>query len=114
MRRTKDECERIVAQYRTSGLSCRQFSVKNGISEQSLRNWVRKLDGRNTTLHNRTSEGFVEIAAKPNKIKSLDGNGRNGTDGLVIRLGDGLRIEVLPETDRDLLEWVLTLLRRAS
>jgi hypothetical protein len=113
MRRTKAEWARIVAQYRTSELSCRQFSDKEGISEQSLRNWARKLDGQNI-IPERTSEGFVEITGDLNQRKTLDGNGRTGTDGLVIRLGDGLRIEVQRETDRDLLAWVITLLRRAG
>jgi hypothetical protein len=63
---------------------------------------------------NRMSEGFVEIAAKPHQRRSRGGNCRKGTDGLVIKLSDGLRIEVRPETDRDLLAWVLTLVRRAS
>jgi transposase-like protein len=114
MRRTRDEWAEIVERYRKSDLSLSQFSVRNGISEQSLRNWVRKLDGGNAGHDNRTSEGFVEIAVKPNQANSLDGNGRRGTDGLVIKLSDGLRIEVRPETDRDLLALVLMLLRRAS
>jgi len=58
MRRTKDEWAEIVERYRTSDLTCRQFSGKNGISEQSLRNWFRKLDSRNI-LHEGQAEGFV-------------------------------------------------------
>lgn len=103
MWRTKDEWERIVAQYRTSDLSYRQFSAKKEISKQSLRSWARKLDAR-SSLSAKAAEGFIEIAAVPNKIKSLDGNNRGGTaDGLVIRLGNGRHIEVKPETDRVLL-----------
>jgi hypothetical protein len=114
MRRTKDEWAGIVARYRTSDLTYRQFSAKNVISEQSLRNWVRKIDGGNAANGNRTSNEFVEIGVKPDQRRALDGNVHKGTDGLSIRLRDGLRIEVQPETDRDLLVWVLTLLRRVS
>ncbi len=113
MRRTKDEWERIVARYRASDLSYRRFSAKEGISEQSLRNWIRKLEGLDP-LDDSSSEGFVEIAAEPNKTRSLDGNEQRGTEGPVIRLGNNLSIEVQPETDRALLAWVLSLLRRAS
>ncbi len=59
MRRTQGEWARIVASYRTSGLSVRRFSADKGVSEQSLRNWTRKL-GSPRTPQARSGTGFVE------------------------------------------------------
>ena len=114
MRRTQGEWAGIVARHRTSGLSVRHFSADEGISEQSLRNWSRKLDGPRS-LHTQRGTGFVEIgeAARPGLPEGED-LGIAAGDGLVIRLGNDVVIEVGPMTDRELLGWVLTLLRHAS
>jgi hypothetical protein len=114
MRRTQGEWARIVARYRTSGRSARRFSADEGISEQSLRSWTRKLDGPRS-MQTRRDEGFVEIGgtARPGPLNGEDVATAAG-DGFVIRLESGVGIEVRPKTDRALLGWVLTLLMDAS
>ena len=114
MRRTQADWARIVARYRKSGLSVRRFSTDEGISEQSLRNWTRKVVGPES-IHERKDTGFVEIV-RTGQPGPLDGNGlaTAAGAGLVIWLESGACIEVRPETDRDLLGWVLTVLGRAS
>jgi len=114
MRRTQGEWARIVARYRTSGQSVRSFSADQGVSEQSLRNWTRKL-GRPRPIQARRDAGFVEIEESA-LSGSFDGKGVAAAagDGLVIRLESGVCIEVRPEIDRALLGWLLTLLRHAS
>jgi hypothetical protein len=112
MRRTRDEWERIVARYRKSGLSCHRFSAEEGISEWSLRDWARRIEGQEPSRE-RATEGFIEVG-EPTRPRSPDGSDRRGTRGLVIRLGNGVGIEVRPDTDRDLLGWLVTLLGRAS
>ena len=64
MRRTQGEWVRIVASYQTSGLSVRRFSADEGVSEQSLRNWTRKLVGPRSIQAQKDTE-FVEIVASP-------------------------------------------------
>lgn len=113
MRRTQGEWAGIVARYRTSGLSMRRFSADEGVSEQSLRNWTRKLDVPRS-LHARRGTGFVEIgeAARAGLHEGEDQCVAAG-GGLVIRLGNGMGIEAGPQTDRELLAWVLTFLVQA-
>lgn len=113
MRRTQGEWAQIVARYRKSGLSLRRFSADEGISEQSLRNWSRKVDGPRSP-HTRRGTGFVEIggAAWPG-LPEGEALAIAAGIGLVIRLGNGMGIEVGPRTDRKLLGWVLALLGHA-
>jgi len=113
MRRTQEEWAQIVARYRKSGRTARHFSADEGISEQSLRNWTRKLDGSRSNPAKRDT-GFVEIRATAHsgpldkEVVAIVG------DGLVISFESGVHIEVGPRTDRELLSWVLTFLRHAS
>ncbi|MGO8694013.1 MAG: IS66 family insertion sequence element accessory protein TnpA [Rectinemataceae bacterium] len=114
MRRTQGEWVRIVARYQTSGLSVRRFSADEGVSEQSLRNWTRKLVGPRSIEAQKDTE-FVEIVASP-LSRSINGESvaTAAGDGFVIRLESCVCIEVRPEVDRTLLEWLLTLLRQSS
>lgn len=118
MRRTMGEWSRIVASYQTSGQSARHFSKDEGISEQSLRNWTRKL-GRPRSIQALRDKEFVEIVASP-LSRPINGESVASVvatavgDGFVIRLESGVCLEVRPEVDRALLGWLLTLLRHAS
>jgi transposase-like protein len=114
MRRTQGEWSRIVACYQTSGQSARHFSKDEGISEQSLRNWTRKL-GRPRPIQAQRDTGFVEIVASP-LPRPINGESvaTAAGDGFVIRLESGVCLEMRPEIDRALLGWLLTLLRHAS
>ena len=117
MRRTEGEWARVVARYRASGQSVRRFSSDEGVGEQSLRNWVRKLELAKAVIHRHRGSGFVEIARTtglvPAKRMGAGAEPAAGL-GLVIRLGNGVSIEVRPGTDRELLAWVLVLLGTAS
>lgn len=114
MRRTQGEWTRIVARYRKSGQTARRFSAEEGVSEQSLRNWTRKLDGPRSN-HAKRDTGFVEIGEIAHS-EQLDGEvvATIVEDGFVIRLESGVHLEVGPRTDRELIAWVLTFLRHAS
>jgi transposase-like protein len=114
MRRTQGEWAQIVARYRASGLSVRRFTADEGVSEQSLRNWTRKLD-EPRALQRRNGSGFVEIGET---VRQGLPTGEKGAiaagDGLVIRLENDVCLEVGPRTDRELLAWVLALLGHGS
>ena len=114
MRRTQDEWARIVERYGTSGKSLRRFSADEGVSEQSLRNWTRKL-GRPRHKQSPRDTGFVEIGGS---VLSGPSNGEGVTTaagcGFVIMLESGVCLEVRPGIDHALLEWLLAFLRRAS
>lgn len=106
MRRTKDEWAKIVERYERSGLSVRRFGERNGIGEQSLRNWVGKLNS-GTAVDGERFPGFVEIPSPAPMGQAV-------APGLSIHFPDGISIEVLPTTDRILLEWVFALLRKPA
>ena len=110
MRRTRNEWAEIVGRYKGSGLSMRGFCQSEGIIEQSLRNWVARISGGSDAAH-----GFVEVEAaiasdRHDVTETANDDAPVGRQGLTIRLCDGTGIEVHPDTDRSLLEWVLILL----
>ncbi len=113
MRRTEGEWARIVARKGGSGLSMRRFAANEGVSEQSLRSWAKKLDGVNPQS-TRSGGGFVEIGEGSGQ-RQPEGTrgGMPAPCGLVIRLASGVNIEAGPGTDRELLGWVLDQLGRA-
>lgn len=115
MRRKQGEWVRIVARFQASGLSVRHFAAKEGVSEQSLRNWSRKL-GEARDLESSRGAGFVEIGEPCQGLPEGKGTaiGTGEPDWLVIRLESGVSIEVGPQTDLALLEGVLALLGHAS
>ena len=104
-----------MARYQTSGLSVRRFAAKEGVSEQSLRNWSRKLDEARD-LESSLGAGFVEIGEPSQELPEGKGtaSGTVQPGGLVIRFETGVCIEVGPQADLALLESVLALLGHAS
>jgi hypothetical protein len=107
MRKTKAEWAKIVERYKRSGLSIRRFCEQNGIGEQSLRNWVSKLNLGPVTADD-NYPGFIEIPS----TASMGPTVASPHLGLLIHFPDGISIEVPPTTDHDLLERVLVLLRK--
>jgi len=116
MRRTRDEWSEIVGNYQSSGISVRRFCREEGIVEQSLRNWITRIE-KGSGSEPDTDHGFVEVqpaitsdrldTAEPSR---LDPSGRR--HGLTIRFPDGTVIGVHPETDRPTLEWVLAFMAK--
>lgn len=116
MRRSSEEWERVVGNYRSSGQSIPGYCRLAGISVPSLRYQIKKLDG-NSNQPDITAPDFVEIGRTG--IKSLTGRTDRAAPcdvrqpgGFSIRLGSDAVIEVHPDTDRLTLEWALTLMMR--
>jgi hypothetical protein len=97
-----------VDRYLRSGLALRQFSRLKGIGEQSLRTWVGKLNLQDGTTRDGTV-GFVEVPSNDRR-----GSGASSKRGFSIHFPEGSSIEVFPETDRDLLAWLLNELRKPA
>ncbi len=114
MRRTKDEWTKIVESYQTSNLTVRRFCQSAGVVEQSLRNWIKRVNAT-SGLNSDVVQGFVEVRSGNNiawrnakEEPILEPSLRRS--GLTIRFFDGTVIEVHPDTDRPTLEWVLALM----
>ena len=76
-RRTAEEVEQIVQQYRASGLSQREFSQQTGIKLSTLGRYVRR-DGRSEDVQ-QLVRVKLEAPAEPDS-------------GFVLMLGNGRRI----------------------
>lgn len=114
MRRTKEEWAEIVESYQASELTVRQFCQAENVSEQSLRNWNKRLVAGNESTPN-VEHGFVEVRSiidtgwqESCEEKSRDPSCQR--TGLIIRFHDDTVIEVQPDTDRATLAWVLALM----
>ena len=112
MRRTRDEWTVIVERYQDSGMTVRRFCQEEGIIEPSLRNWITRIRSESESVH-----GFVEVQA----ATTIDRHGSAeapildppaNRHGLTIRFQDGTAIDIHPDTDRNILEWVLTLMAK--
>lgn len=113
MRRTRDEWKQIVENHRSSGLPIREFSRKNHIVEQSLRNWIKRMQKEDAATPER-AYGFVEVQAA-DAAGRLDAADvfldQVGTrHGLTIRFRDDIAIEVYSDTNMDTLARVLSLM----
>lgn len=114
MRKSTEEWEVIIERYRASGQSVRRFCGMAGISEPGLRYQIKKLEGKERLLETEAA-GFVEIR-KPGMDSPTGGQSRSPAyragqvGGFSIRFGKDAIIEVYPDTDRQTLEWVLTLM----
>jgi transposase-like protein len=111
---TKDQRIKIVENYRASGMTIRCFSRQENISEQSLRNWIKRNDVNVNELPE-PKPGFVEVKSSTKNPRIPPG--RNFDDavprqskGLGIRFPGGAVIEVYPDTDHRVLQWVLDLM----
>jgi len=115
MRRTKEEWAGIVRSHAESGLSVHQFCLAERVGEQSLRNWIRRLEGTSKCTSHHAAGGFVEILSDrgtPARRTAEDAPGMATTEacGVTIRFPGGISVDVKPGVDKATLELVLDLL----
>jgi transposase-like protein len=118
MRRTRDEWIKIIESYHASGLTVRRFCRRAGVSEQSLRNWIRRID-LGTAPASAKEQGFVEVGhadqvSRPVAASTAGGSVPAYSSGLTLRLPSGVQIDVHFDTDRRALDWVVALLGNLS
>lgn len=118
MRRTRGEWVTIIEKYHASGLTVRRFCQRAGVSEQSLRNWIRRINS-GTDPTSGSEQGFVEVyhadqASRPVATCAVGGAVPASSSGLTLRLPGGVEIEVHFDTDHRALDWVLALLGNLS
>lgn len=111
MRRTRAEWVKIIERYHASGLTVPRFCRRAGVSEQSLRNWVRRIDS-GTDPASVKEQGFVEVGHADQVSQPMATCTAECADssGLTLRLPSGVQIEVHFGTDRRALEWVVALI----
>ena len=114
MRRTRGEWGKIIENYHASGLTVRHFCQRAGVAEQSLRNWIRKIDS-GTDLTSVKEHGFIEVGhadkvSRPGAPSTAGGFVPAFSSGLTLRLPRGIQIDVHFATDRRALDWVVALL----
>jgi hypothetical protein len=102
MRESREQWQERVAQWRSSGLTAREFATRNRVKVHTLRHWAWKL-GRETG--DVTSLGrvpaLIEVHARP-----------AADDRFEIELG-GRRVRVPPSFDADALRRLLAVLEGA-
>ena len=115
MRRTKEEWVDIVRSFSASGMNVHRYCLAEGLGEQSLRNWVKRINGTSKQAIHYPAVGFVEIL--PGREHTVRPTAKAGpslptTDGcgLVVRFPGGISIDVQPGTDMTTLELVLGLM----
>lgn len=111
MQRNWDERGKVVERYQKSRLSIQQFSRLEGIAEQSLRNWIQRIES-NPDIIRKPGTGFIEIRTS---VPTATGMGDSHIDlegqpqGLKIRFPNGAVMEIQSDTDRRTLPWALAL-----
>ena len=118
MRRTRGEWVKIVERYQASGLTVQRFCQRAGVSEQSLRNWIRRINS-GTDPTSGKKQGFVEVGHADQASRSMATCTAGdavpaSSSGLTLRLPGGVEIEVHFDTDHRALDWVLALLENLS
>ena len=92
-KRSREEWERLLAEYMSSGLSRREFAQARGLSVSSLSRWVQRLRREQEEGRNRQPQaGLIELVAEPPPVSAAVGE--NGT--VLLRVGEGVCLE-LPE-----------------
>lgn len=110
-RKSNEEQEVIIKKYRACGVSVRAFCIKEGLAEQTLRNWIGK--SRDIAQKN---QGFIEVSA--GYKKRLEATSAQSTIkqpaakyGVVIRFAQGVSIEVFPESDQETVKWIFSMIQ---
>jgi len=96
-RRTREEAERLAAEYEASGLTRQQFSNRSGVSMKMLARHRKKKSDKNP------AQRWVAVEV---------GEQRSRGDELVVVLGGGRRIAVQHGFDADTLRRLMTVLEQ--
>jgi hypothetical protein len=115
MRRTRDEWAKIIESYYASGLTVRHFCQRAGVAEQSLRNWISRIDSGTIPAQAKGHE-FIEVG-QVDQVPQLVAAGAAASDsliGLTLRLPRGIELDVHFNNDRRALDWVVDLLGNLS
>lgn len=100
-RKSENKRKILIEQYRESGLSVRVFCLDEGLTEQTLRNWIG-MAHKSQNIH----QGFVEVSS------GFEVSYRRASErcpektflqtyGVLLNFPHGVSIEVFPDTDRD-------------
>ena len=96
-RRTHDEIQALVAQYKTSGLSQAMFARQFDVSQSVLSRWIQREQAQSPEL--------VRVEVKPRSSASA-----STSFSLEIIVGSGHSIRVWPDFDEETLTRVLKVL----
>lgn len=109
-RRSPEEIAQLIAAFRSSGLSQREFCQRQGISRHTFQHHWQKRRGREEGERGRGQQLLaVQVVGRGGRKEKQEG----GEDaGLVVVLGRGRRIEVGLGFDEATLEQVVAVLER--
>jgi hypothetical protein len=100
-RRTREEAERLAAEYEASGLSRQEFSGRSGVSIKMLARYVTRHRKKKADKNPATRWVAVEVAEQ-----------RSRGGELAVVLGSGRRIAVQHGFDADTLRRLVTVLEQ--
>src|SRR5262245_7266206 len=101
-RRTRDEADRVAAEYEASGLSRQEFSSRNGVPMKTLARYVARHRKKKAGKHPAQQWVAVEIAEQ-----------RGRGDEVWVVLGNGRRIAVQHSFNADTLRRLVAVLEQA-
>lgn len=117
IRRTRSEVASILAEYRASGLSARDFSAQKSVAVSTLYQWIRQ--ARSVAKTNGGASRVAKSSPERRKFVSVElhdeGGKRVYSCSLRVELGNGRWLEIPSGFDPDSLsELLLVLLERMS
>lgn len=101
-RRSREEADRLAAEYEASGLTRQEFCDQRGVPLKTLARYVTRLRREKSGRHEAPQWVAVEVAARQ----------RDGGE-LVVMLNNGRRIEVRRDFDGDTLRRLVAELEQA-
>lgn len=110
-RKSNEEREELIKKYRACGLSVRVFCSREGLAEQTLRNWIGY-----SKETDKKYQGFVEVSSGYRKMSKATSDQSTvkyapAKYGVVIRFAQGVSIEVFPESDQETVKWIFSLIQ---
>lgn len=95
IRRTREQIQTLIGEYRTSGISAREFALARQISLSTLTNWLRR--HRSSTP---PAPRWIEVHPQPGSLNSSEVASVRFTDGLSIDLRSGFQAGPVAELIR--------------
>lgn len=97
IRRTREQIQTLIGEYRTAGLSAREFAQARQIALSTLTNWLRR--------HRPSAEPrWIEVSPPPGSMPP--------TEVVSIRFTDGLSIDLRPGFEAAPVAQLISLLRQ--